>query len=183
MDRISALMDGELDKAQQRQELDHLRHDTELRERWELFHLIGDVLRGERMLSPEFSRRIAQRLADEPTVLAPRRISFGRKAARYALSAAATLAAVALVAWVALTPGGLNAPREVAQAPVPVPAAAVPAAPAVNPITPYVTAIVPSEGAMNDYILAHQGFSPSTAIQGVVPYIRGVSAGQPPAKR
>jgi sigma-E factor negative regulatory protein RseA len=53
----------------------------------------------------------------------------------------------------------------------------------VVPITPSAVVSVPSEGAMNNYILAHQGFSPSTAIQGVAPYIRGVSAGQSPAKR
>lgn len=180
MDRISALMDGELDRAQERQQLEHLRHDAELRERWELFHLIGDVLRGERMLSPEFSRRVAQRLATEPTVLAPRRGVNGRKAVRYALSAAASLAAAALVAWVALVPGGRNVPREMAQAPAP---AAVAPAPVAVPIAPPVMASAPSEGTMNDYILAHQGFSPSTAIQGVAPYIRGVSAAQSPAKR
>jgi hypothetical protein len=31
---------------------------------------------------------------------------------------------------------------------------------------------------MNDYLLAHQGFSPSTAIQGLAPYIRSVSTTQ-----
>jgi len=29
---------------------------------------------------------------------------------------------------------------------------------------------------MNEYLMAHQGFSPSTAIQGLAPYIRTVSA-------
>jgi hypothetical protein len=28
---------------------------------------------------------------------------------------------------------------------------------------------------MNEYLLAHQGFSPSTAIQGLAPYIRSVA--------
>jgi hypothetical protein len=37
---------------------------------------------------------------------------------------------------------------------------------------------VSSEGRMNEYLLAHQGFSPSTAIQGLVPYIRSVSTTQ-----
>jgi hypothetical protein len=31
---------------------------------------------------------------------------------------------------------------------------------------------------MNEYLIAHQEFSPSTAIQGLAPYIRGVSATQ-----
>ena len=33
-----------------------------------------------------------------------------------------------------------------------------------------------NDGSMNEYLLAHQGFSPSTALQGVTPYIRSVSA-------
>jgi sigma-E factor negative regulatory protein RseA len=38
---------------------------------------------------------------------------------------------------------------------------------------------IPSNGNMNEYLLAHQGYSPSTTIQGVVPYIRSVSTSQP----
>ena len=41
---------------------------------------------------------------------------------------------------------------------------------------PVALASVPSEGKMNEYLMAHQGFSPSTAIQGLAPYIRSVSA-------
>jgi sigma-E factor negative regulatory protein RseA len=37
-------------------------------------------------------------------------------------------------------------------------------------------ASVPSEGRMNEYLIAHQEFSPSTEIQGLAPYIRGVSS-------
>jgi hypothetical protein len=29
---------------------------------------------------------------------------------------------------------------------------------------------------MNEYLIAHQEFSPSTEIQGLAPYIRGVSS-------
>jgi hypothetical protein len=32
---------------------------------------------------------------------------------------------------------------------------------------------------MNEYLIAHQEFSPSTAIQGLAPYIRSVSSAQP----
>jgi hypothetical protein len=38
---------------------------------------------------------------------------------------------------------------------------------------------VSSNGSMNEYLLAHQGFSPSTALQGLAPYIRSVSATAP----
>ncbi|MNC87206.1 hypothetical protein D3C83_29110 [compost metagenome] len=109
-------------------------------------------------------------------MLAPQR-GATRKMTTYVLSAAASLAAVALVGWLALsTHATFNAQEEVASArpPVVVLPASVPAAPA--PVAQ--VANVPDEGRRNEYLLAHQAFSPSTAIQGVVPYIRSVSTRQ-----
>jgi sigma-E factor negative regulatory protein RseA len=51
----------------------------------------------------------------------------------------------------------------VARAPVPV----------VQPEAPLVSS--PSDGQMNEYLLAHQGVSPSTSLHGVAPYIRTIS--------
>src|SRR5687767_11769728 len=99
MDKISALMDGELDERQFQQELTRLRQDSQLKQTWNTFHLIGDALRGERLLLTDVSGALSQRLAGEPTVLAPQRGRV-RKATTYALSAAASAAAVALVGWV-----------------------------------------------------------------------------------
>lgn len=177
MERISALMDGELDEDQAQQELARLRHDSTLRQTWDAFHLIGDALRGERLLLTEVAGSFSRRLADEPTVLAPQRRA-PRKITTYALSAAASLAAVATVGWVAFAPESapVSAPQKELAAvrpPVLIPAPAM--APA--PVTP-VVASVPDDGRRNEYLLAHQGFSPSTAIQGVVPYIRSVSTQQ-----
>jgi len=71
MDKISALMDGELDDHEARAQFTRLRHDDELTDCWHTFHVIGDTLRGEQGLSPGFNRRLADRLAGEPTALAP----------------------------------------------------------------------------------------------------------------
>jgi len=62
--------------------------------------MIGDALRGEYPLSRDFSQRVTQRLAQEPTVFAPRR-SAVRGITAYALSAAASLSAIALLGWIA----------------------------------------------------------------------------------
>lgn len=172
MESISALIDGELEEHEAQRELARLKDDAALRERWDYFHLIGDALRGERPLplSAGFNGAFAAHLAQEPTVLAPRRSSpQARRVTTYALSAAASLSAVALVAWVALAPTAPLGPQ-----------AGI--APGVQAFTPEATsqlASVPSEGRMNEYLLAHQGFSPSTAIQGLAPYIRSVSATRP----
>lgn len=165
MDKISALMDGELDDRQAHEQLARLKQDGGLADGWDTYHIIGDSLRGEPLLSAQFSRKVIERLSEEPTILAPQRSTVKRVTA-YALSAAASVAAIALVGWVAF----VSVPVvEVAQAPVASPAPAVPVAQLAN---------VPSDGKMNDYLIAHQEFSPSTSIQGVAPYIRTVSSSQ-----
>jgi sigma-E factor negative regulatory protein RseA len=174
MDKISALMDGELDAHQSAQQYSRLKHDANARECWNTYHLIGDALRGESSRI-NVAGRLSERLAAEPTILAPRRLPT-KRVATYALSAAASLSAVALVGWVAINnplapqpepPSVATAPKAVPVTPVlsPAPAAA-----------PAQLANVPSDGKMNEYLMAHQGFSPSTAIQGLAPYIRTVSA-------
>ncbi len=70
-DYISAFADGELPAADLELVLAALR-ESDGRETWRLYHEIGDVLRAEPPasdLSPEFTERLAARLAAEPTPL------------------------------------------------------------------------------------------------------------------
>lgn len=173
MEHISALMDGELDEHQVGRHLARLKENPDLRERWDTFHLIGDTLRGERPLSAVFESAVHEKLVSEPTILAPRR-GRAKKMTAYALTAAASLSAVAAVGWVAFFNNPLAPPPQIA--------ATVPNPPApVNP-SPRL-ASVPSDGTMNEYLIAHQEYSPSTAIQGLAPYIRTVSAAESAAGR
>jgi len=168
MDKISALMDGELDEHQVQQQFVRLKQDGDLVQCWHTFHLVGDALRGEHPLSHDFDQRLTARLAAEPMVLASRR-SMMKRITTYALSAAASLSAIALVGWVAFSDNLLAPQTELAKAPI-TPAASAP---------PAQLASVPSNGKMNEYLIAHQEYSPSTAIQGLAPYIRSVSSAQP----
>ncbi len=161
-ERLSALMDEELGGAESEVCLERLAGDGELRDAWGVYHLIGDALRGHagHGLPPSF----AERLDAEPTVLAPRRAE--RAAQRntwFALSAAASVAAVALVGWMALPL--FDPPAQVASAqPAPVTTAVAP-----PPV------VVPAAEGVNDYLLAHQRFSPSSVMGGMAPYVRTVS--------
>src|SRR5688572_10097796 len=104
-DRISQLMDGELDDGSAASTIDALSRDAESRETWRTYQLISDAMRGSKLLSAGFSERVAARLASEPTVLAPRASPWQSEPRRwYALSAAASIAAVSLVGWMALGP-------------------------------------------------------------------------------
>jgi sigma-E factor negative regulatory protein RseA len=184
MENISVLMDGELDQHESQGQLKRLKSDPGLARGWHDYHLIGDAMRGERPLSAGFNERLAARMAAEPTVLAPQRTS-RRSATAYALSAAASISAVALVGWVAFVNYPEAPAPQIAQVPSLPSSAAPPVIPAATAITSPAAAApqpqlasVSSEGKMNEYLMAHQEFSPSTAIQGLAPYIRSVSTTQ-----
>jgi sigma-E factor negative regulatory protein RseA len=166
-DRISQLMDGELDGRDAGLAIDALRADGEAREAWRTYHLIGDAMQETPPLSDGFSARLAARLAEEPTVLAPPRARpFLERRGWQLLSAAASVAAVAFVLSVAF------APQEGA---VPGPQVAQGAAPAVLPADKELAAQVAPPDAAGDYLLAHQGYSPRNSLQGMAPYVRTVS--------
>jgi len=98
--QVSALMDGELDEEESRIVFGQLKQHESLRDEWEIYHLIGDSLRQAPVWQDDFSARFAERLAVEPTVLAPRSI---KSQPRHPVSwpLAASVAAVSLVAWTA----------------------------------------------------------------------------------
>jgi sigma-E factor negative regulatory protein RseA len=166
-DRISALMDGALDDKSATELISNLARDGEGAETWRTYHLIGDAMRGTAPLAEDFAARVAWKLADEPTVLAPRAPQ-PEPRRWYALSAAASLAAVGLVGWVAFGPQ-----QQIAPSPAPV---------AQTQPVETKPAIVPMPAAANDYLLAHQGFSPRNSLQGMAPYVRTVSEQQEPRR-
>lgn len=153
-ERISALMDGELEDDDAFAALAELRERERLDESWSAYHLIGDTLR--RISGPVqgVDPGFAARLAQEPTVLAPRRRA--RSRAVIAWSAAASVAAVALVLVTTLNPfdndfsGATPLQRD---------------------------ALIAKAGAsrfggnMAPYLLAHQEVSANGSLQGGMPYV------------
>jgi sigma-E factor negative regulatory protein RseA len=93
-------------------------------------------------------------------VLAPRGRAVRQKMLTYALSAAASLSAVGVVAWMSLQISPEVAPQLAMRQ---------------NALRPASMQIQPDS---NDYLLAHQEFSPSTDISGSASYIRTVSYGR-----
>lgn len=161
-EKISVLMDGELDERGAGELIGGLRGESagEGAEAWRTYHLIGDAMRDTRLLSDGFQSRFAQRLAAEPTVLAPARRA--PEPRRWLPMAAAAGAAFALVGWMAFAP-------EQRPAPAPAPVAKAQPAQDARPVA------VPIPTAANDYLLAHQSFSSRVALQGMAPYVRTVA--------
>jgi sigma-E factor negative regulatory protein RseA len=159
-EQISRLMDGDLGDAAAEAALQELKR-AEGVEAWVCYHVIGDALRRTIDPMPGFGARFSARLAAEPTVLAP----VARQSSRlpFAWAVAATAAAVMVVGWVAVStldpqPTALARAREAA-------------------------AVRSAQGGpqqlSQDYVLAHQEYSPTTQIQGLGPYLRSVAAGAP----
>jgi sigma-E factor negative regulatory protein RseA len=175
-EKISALMDGELEGQAAAHSIEELggqmaSREGEALEAWRCYHLISDAMRDTRLLSAGFTARVVERLAAEPTVLAPMRLApTPRKWFAVPAAAAASVAAIGLVGWLAFGPQQQGTPllAPVAQ----VPSAPQPAAAQGIAIKP---AMVPLPTATPDYLLAHQGFSPRVYLHGMAPYARTVS--------
>jgi len=163
-ERLSALIDGELEGEGLHAHLGRLRTDPELQKAWDTYHLIGDALRGQ--TSPAIADRVVARLREEPTVLAPRpEKSPSRQLGWYAM-AAASVAAVGFVVWTA-SPGWRVESRLAAG-----PAATTVATSATAPVT-LVSSVPLAE--VENYLLAHQPYSHASAMQGIAPYGRSVA--------
>ncbi len=162
MEKISALIDNELGEQEGHQALLRLGDTPEARECWSTYHLIGDAMRGQ-LAAVDVAGRVERALESEPTVLAPRRAEPASRAMTFALSAAASLSAIAVVGWMAFSTQTTTQP-----------AAELAASKA--PLAEPQLVSAPANGAVNEYLLAHQGVSPSSSLQGVAPYIRTISA-------
>lgn len=176
--RISALMDGELDAGEIGEPLKALGEDAAAREAWRTYHLISDALQGGSLLSGSCLARVSERLAGEPTLIGtlPTGVAPAQRPRWFMPSAlAASLAAVALVGWMAFAPQDQRAPvlqPVVANAPQAMP-----------PVRAQAPARQPLTEATRDYLIAHQAFSPRTSLQGMATYVRSVSAERAPGSK
>lgn len=152
-ERISALMDGELEAEAASQLIKGLPASEAHRQRWSEYHLIGDALRRNGHLETDISARVMEALLEEPVVLAPRRVR-ARPLLQNMLALAASVAGVAVVSAV-LWQGQAGEVVELADA-------AVPAA-----------AQVPPE--LQAYLVAHQTHAPASTMHGAPHYLKTVA--------
>jgi sigma-E factor negative regulatory protein RseA len=156
-EKISALMDGELDCDDAKRVIRDLGSDVARRQSWDEYHLIGDLLRGES--SGELGRRqkcaasIFAKLADEPTVLAPAAIRSVQveKRTRMALAVAASVVTMSAIVVVAFKQqNGTVASVQLVQQVAPRQVGA---------------AVAPSDIRVNDYLAIHRQYANPEAFQ------------------
>ena len=155
-EKLSALMDGELDEVETASAFARLRTSEDYRQHWSDYHLIGDALRGGSALEVDLTARVMETLLDEPVVLAPvRRAAQQQTNFQRTLAVAASVAGITLVTALAWS-GRPGAVAQVAKIPV--------------------EAQVPAQLAganLQAYLVAHQTHAPSA--QGAAHYIKTVS--------
>lgn len=159
---ISTLMDGELCGDEAEVLLSRITSHPEVRQEWLTYHLIGDVMRQPDYVPGALKSGFFERLHAEPTVLAPHR-KRSAQADFFALSAVASIMAMAFLAWLSVQIDSEPVPRQSSAA--------------------LSNANFPVNDSMNDYLLAHHEFSPATDMQGAASYIRTVADRQSGAGR
>jgi len=104
---ISSLMDGELEAHEAERAIRTCCADEEQKSTWLIYHAIGDAMRGHAPRNLQRPTGVIAALQAQPTVLAPKpRIA--ATALKIAFAAAASVATVAVVAWIGLQGGGAD---------------------------------------------------------------------------
>jgi len=71
-EKLSAMLDGDIDDATARALLTRLKHDQAFRDEWDAYCLVGDFIRGDAPPELEgFTERVMARLEDEPAIFVP----------------------------------------------------------------------------------------------------------------
>lgn len=152
-EQLSALIDGEFDVENAQHLLIVAKSDGELKQSWDCYHLIGDVMRGEYIPASNMTSRIMALIEDEPTVISPQAAQHNIQqlksrtfASSKLWSVAASVAAVLFVGLIVLQnqQAGVEG---------------------VEPVQ------IAESGVPSEYIAAHQAVSPN----GTVYYIQNAS--------
>ena len=203
LERLSALVDGELDGDAALQACSHWRESGDARSSWHVYHVIGDVLRSDDLgcdpaRDAGFLEALRARLKDEPVVLAPQALAHSRPAAaqlangarsrRWSWGAPTAVAAgfVAVAGVVMLTRGPAlssdsSAAASLAQvSPAAQPATALaltsPMAGASEPQVLVVSGKQIRDARLDRYLAAHKQFAGSSALGVPSGFLRNATA-------
>jgi hypothetical protein len=175
IERISSLVDGELDRAEAEALVSSLCADTRLLQKWRELHRVGDALRSTEVVvfdDSKFCTRVSALIASEPTVLAPRRSSGAHSVRRYWVPGIAVAASIAAIGFIAVPL--LRVPEPVAIASKTVPAVTVETA-ATEPVRRAPPAIANAR-ALDAYFSAHRELTGGSAMPRATAYLRPIAS-------
>lgn len=156
-EQISALMDDEIAVEDAAHLISSMQSSKQSADAWSQYNLIGDVMRGNQLLSKDFKQNLMHQLDLEPTVLAPKSAQINAESTAIfkdklpaKWSIAASFAAVMAVGWMAMHQ--VQSGNEV-------------------PAIEMAKADVVEQAIPNEYMAAHQSSAPSASSY----YIQSVS--------
>jgi len=138
---ISSLMDGELEAHEAERAIRSCCASSESAQKWQEYHLIGDVLRGGKPHPTDTAARVSLALQGEPAMIARPKRMHETTVGRIALAAAASVATIGVVGWIGTQGGQSPGVPVVAKNPAAIPVANKSVAPTVD---------------VQDYYIAHK---------------------------
>lgn len=193
-ERISALVDGELDEREHQASVDKLLADSENRKAWGRYHLIGDTLKRSlpKGMDHDFSSRVMAALDNEPTVLAPpapTKSSWGQRVAGLAVAASVTAVAILGVQFMYQQDGQTLTPQMAQTSSGLSPIAQSQPSRVQQSLQANIQTVTQSSVTMahppkpvkqfhprlNRYLVDHNQQAPRAAVQGMIPFARIVA--------
>lgn len=168
VERISVLLDGEMDRSEAAAAIAALCADPALRRHWHELHRAGDAVRSNEVAACDtepFCARVAAAISAEPTILAPRPTASGLR--RYWVPGVAVAASAAAVAFIALPL--MRAPETVSVAKNSPPAAIEVGAQKSLPTIVNARGLSPS---FNPYLAAHRELIGNSVVPRATVYLR-----------
>lgn len=167
-EKLSALLDDELDVAEQEEVLKIVSQDESLSMTWQRYHLISAALRNESIAHiPGFSERISSVLLEDKrnvTPLRERTAAMTGKKWVPGLALAASIAGLVAFSFFAMQPTQ-NTP----QSAQPVDVAHI------DQATKWETTTPAQEHALNAFLVEHGEFTPMSSMNGLMAYAKFVS--------
>ena len=164
--KLSALLDGELDADECGALVERLRQDDEACRRWGLLNCVGDAMRSPEVgsfHSAGFVARVSAALEREPTVLAPAALPRRPVARRWLLPGAGAAAAAAVLIAVGLPSQQRSASESALVKATPAPVTTIVRAP---------TPVIDRSPQLERYLAAHRELAEPTLMPHSTPYVR-----------
>ena len=168
--KLSALVDNELDDLEERRVFAALEGDASLRGTWQRYHLVRAALRQDldAFAALDVSEQVARRIAAEPsnaTAFNFRRIT--RLMGTLAIAASVAAIAIVGVQW--------SQKSSIAQLPMLAASNPVPEAVIRSGTTQWDMQEPETVSALNAYLVEHDEFASTSGFGGMIPYVRVVS--------
>lgn len=141
---ISSLMDGELESPEAERAIRSCCASREMQDKWQQYHLIGEVLRGDKPHPTRTAQRVRESLAAELAIIARPKRMLESPFGRIALAAAASVATIGVVGWIGTQGGQLSGAPVVAKNPT-----------SLQPVANKSTIAAPTAD-VQDYLAAHR---------------------------